>query len=293
MKLILHINDYNWAITPDRFGPTLAEIAMATEEAGFDRIGVADHLWQAPQAGGPEVPELECYAALVFLAAHTRRVGLLAVVTGAHFRYPGLLAKTVTTLDVLSGGRAWLGIGAGHYEEEARGLGIPFPPLAERFERLEETLQICLRMWSGDRGDERPITTKHYALERPLNLPQSLSRPHPPILIGGDGEQKTLRLVARYADACSLRPTPELPKKLTILRQHCEAEGRDYDAIEKTCAWRFDVGEDGARAGELIQQLRWLAGMGVQTVIGAVPHVERIRPLEVIGREVIPAMADL
>ena len=148
-------------------------------------------------------------------------------------------------------------------------------------------------MWSGERGDERPFTTKHYTLERPLNLPQSLSRPHPPILIGGDGEQKTLRLVARYADACSLRPTPEIPKKLAILRQHCEAEGRDYDAIEKTCAWRFDAGEDGAKAGELIEQLRWLAGMGVQTVIGAVPHIEQIRPLEVIGREVIPAVADL
>ena len=149
-------------------------------------------------------------------------------------------------------------------------------------------------MWSGRARRRASIHNgKHYTLERPLNLPQSLSRPHPPILIGGDGEQKTLRLVARYADACSLRPTPEIPKKLAILRQHCEAEGRDYDTIEKTCAWRFDAGEDGAKAGELIEQLRWLAGMGVQTVIGAVPHIEQIRPLEVIGREVIPAVADL
>src|SRR5262249_2787067 len=155
-----------------------------------------------------------------------------------------------------------LGIGAGHYEGEASGLGIPFPPLAERFERLEETLQICLRMWSGTQGDERPFAGKHYQLARPLNLPQSLSRPYPPILIGGDGEQKTLRLVARYANACSLRPTPEIPRKLEVLRQYCEAEGRDYDAIEKTCAFRFDVGEDGAKVGELIGQLRWLAGMG-------------------------------
>jgi F420-dependent oxidoreductase-like protein len=293
VKLVLHINDFSWPVTTDRLGPTLAEIARTAEGVGFDRIGVADHLWQAPQAGGPEIPELECYATLVFLAAHTRRVELMAVVTGVHFRYPGLLAKTVTTLDVLSGGRAWLGIGSGHYEDEARGLGIPFPPLAERFEELEETLQICLRMWSGARGDERPYAGKHYSLERPLNLPQSLSRPHPPILIGGDGEQKTLRLVARYADACSLRPTPEIPRKLAILRQHCEAEGRDYDAIEKTCVFRFDVGEDGARTGELIGQLRWLAGMGIQTVIGAIPRVDQIRPLEVIGREVIPAVADL
>jgi F420-dependent oxidoreductase-like protein len=293
VKLILHINDYSWPVATDRLGPTLAEIARAAEGAGFDRIGVADHLWQAPQAGGPEVAELECYATLVFLAAHTRRAELMAVVTGVHFRHPGLLAKMVTTLDVLSGGRAWLGIGAGHYEAEARGLGIPYPPLAERFERLEETLQICLRMWSGDRGDERPFVGKHYQLDRPLNLPQSLRAPHPPILIGGDGEQKTLRLVARYADACSLRPSPEIPRKLEILRRHCETEGRDYDAIEKTCAFRFDVGEDSSKAGELIGQLRWLAGMGIQTVVGAVPRVDRITPLEVIGREVIPAVADL
>jgi F420-dependent oxidoreductase-like protein len=293
VKLVLHINDYSWPVTSDRLGPTLAEIAQVAEGTGFNGIGVADHLWQAPQAGGPEIAELECYATLVFLAAHTRRAELMAVVTGVHFRHPGLLAKIVTTLDVLSGGRAWLGIGAGHYEDEACGLGIPFPPLAERFERLEETLQICLRMWSGERGDERPFAGKHYRLERPLNLPQSLRRPHPPILIGGDGEQKTLRLVARYADACSLRPTPEIPRKLEILRRHCETEQRDYDAIEKTCAFRFDVGEGGSKTSELIGQLRWLAGMGIQTVIGAVPRVDRITPLEVIGREVIPAVADL
>ncbi len=254
---------------------------------------MADHVWQAPQAGGPEVPELECYTTMAFLAAHTSRAELMAVVTGVHFRNPGLLAKMVTTLDVLSGGRMWLGIGAGHYEEEARGLGIPFPPLAERFDWLEETLQICLRMWSGERGDERPFEGKYFHLERPLNLPQSLRRPHPPILIAGEGAQKTLRLVARYADACSLRPGPLIPEKLAILRQYCEAEGRNYDAIEKTCAFRFDVGEDGARAGELIGQLRWLAGMGVQTVIGAIPNVEQIRPIELVGRTVIPAIADL
>ena len=293
MKLILHLNDFTWQVAPNQYGSTLAEIAWAAEAAGFERIGVADHVWQAPQAGGPEVPELECYTTMAFLAAHTSRAELMAVVTGVHFRNPGLLAKMVTTLDVLSGGRMWLGIGAGHYEEEARGLGIPFPPLAERFDWLDETLQICLRMWSGERGDERPFEGKYFHLERPLNLPQSLRRPHPPILIAGEGAQKTLRLVARYADACSLRPGPQIPEKLAILRQYCEAEGRDYDAIEKTCAFRFDVGADGARAGELIGQLRWLAGMGVQTVIGAIPNVEQIRPIELVGRTVIPAIADL
>jgi F420-dependent oxidoreductase-like protein len=293
VKLILHLNDFTWQVAPNQYGSTLAEIAWAAEAARFERIGVADHVWQAPQAGGPEVPELECYTTMAFLAAHTSRAELMAVVTGVHFRNPGLLAKMVTTLDVLSGGRMWLGIGAGHYEEEARGLGIPFPPLAERFDWLDETLQICLRMWSGERGDERPFEGKYFHLERPLNLPQSLRRPHPPILTAGEGAQKTLRLVARYADACSLRPGPQIPEKLAILRQYCEAEGRDYDAIEKTCAFRFDVGADGARAGELIGQLRWLAGMGVQTVIGAIPNVEQIRPIELVGRTVIPAIADL
>jgi F420-dependent oxidoreductase-like protein len=236
---------------------------------------------------------LESYTFLAFRVAHTSRIKLMTIVTGTPYRHPGILAKTVTTLDVLSGGRAWLGIGAGDYAEEARGLGIPSPPLKERFEMLEETLQICLRMWSGERGDEDPFEGRHYRLERPLNLPQSLTRPHPPILIGGDGEQKTLRLVARYADACSLRPKPELPEKLVVLRRHCEAEGRDYDAIEKTCVFAFDVGEDGSRAGELIERLRWLAGKGIQTVIGRVEHVERITPLEVIDQEVIPAIAEL
>src|SRR5260221_11487635 len=153
-------------------------------------------------------------------------------------------------LDVLSGGRAWLGIGAGDYEEEARGSGLPFPPLKERYERLEEMLQICLRMWQGEQGDERPFEGRHYRIESPLNLPQSLTRPRPPILIAGSGEQKTLRLVARYADACNLRPGPQIPKKLEVLRQNWEAEGMDYDAFAKTSAFAFDLGEDVSRASE-------------------------------------------
>jgi F420-dependent oxidoreductase-like protein len=293
MKLGLQINNFSWPVGPARFAATLAEIAQTAEDCRFDSIGVADHLWQHPIMGGPESEELECYTTLAFMAANTSRIKLMAMVTGVHFRYPGILAKTVTTLDVLSGGRAWLGIGAGHYEEEAHGLGIPFPALKERFEMLEETVQICLRMWSGEHGDERPFEGRHYRLERPLNLPQSLTRPHPPIMIAGDGERKTLRLVARYADACSLRPIPEIPRKLDILREHCEAEGRDYERIEKTCAFAFDVGENGEKVGELIGRLRWLADMGIETVIGFVPQVHRIKPLEVIGQEVIPAVADL
>jgi F420-dependent oxidoreductase-like protein len=293
MKLGLQLNSFDWDGGPERFGRTLADIARSAEEAGFDCIAVADHVWQHPIMGGPEANEPECYTTLAFLAANTQRVKLTAMVSGVHFRYPAMLAKTVTTIDVLSGGRAWLGIGSGHYEEEATGLGIPYPPQKERFEMLEEAVQICLRMWSGERGDERPFEGIHYRLERPLNVPQSLTRLHPPIMIAGDGEKKTLLLVARYADACSLRPSPEIPRKLDVLRRHCEAEGRDYDSIEKTCAFAFDVGENGEKVGEVIGGLRWLAGMGIETVIGFVPGVDRITPLEVIGREVIPAVADL
>ena len=292
MKLGLQLNSFDWTGGPTRFAATLVEIARAVEEAGFDRMGVADHLWQHPIMGGPVANEPECYTILSFVAANTERVNLTAMVSGVHFRHPAVLVKAVTTLDVLSGGRAALGIGSGHYEEEARGLGIPFPPQRERFGMLEEAVQIALRMWSGESGDERPFEGKHYHLGRPLNLPQSLTRPHPPIMIAGDGEQKTLRLVARYANACSLRPRLEIPKKLDVLRRHCETEGRDYDEIEKTCAFAFDVGEGGEKAGELIEQLRWLSGMGVETVIGVVPNVDRITPLEIIGREVVPAVAD-
>src|SRR5258708_1021836 len=276
-----------------QLGPTLVKIAQAAEAWGFDRISVMDHVWQSHYLGGPEREVPSCYLTLTYLAAHTSRIKLLALATASPYWHPILLAKTVTTLDVLSGGRAWLGIGAGDYEEEAVGSGLPFPPLKERYERLEEMLQICLRMWQGEKGDERPFEGKYYHIERPFNLPQSLTRPHPPILIAGSGEQRTLRLVARYADACNLQPGPQIPQKLEVLRKHCEAEARDYNPIEKTPPFAFDVGEDGSKVGELISQLRWLAGMGIQTVLGVVPHVYRIEPLEVIGREVIPAVADL
>lgn len=290
MKLGLHLYDFSWPGGASQLGPTLVQIAQVAEAAGFDRISTVDHIWQSHYLGGPERDVPSCYPTLTFLAAHTSRMKLLALATASPYWHPVLLARTVTTLDVLSGGRAWLSIGAGDYEEEARGSGLPFPPLQERYERLEEMLQICLRMWQGD---QYPYEGKHYHIERPFNLPQSLSRPHPPILIAGSGERKTLRLVARYADACNLRPGPEISKKLEVLRQHCEAEGRDYDAIEKTCAFAFDVGEDGSKVGELIGQLRWLAGMGIQTVLGVVPQIYQITPLEIIGREVIPAVADL
>ena len=186
-----------------------------------------------------------------------------------------------------------LGIGAGDYAEEAQGLGLPYPPTGERFELLEETVQACLRMWAGEQGDERPFYGEHVRMERPLNVPQSLTRPHPPILIAGSGERRTLPLVARYADACNVSPTPELPRKLELLRRLCDEAGRDYGAIEKTVPFAFDVGDDGSKVPELVGQLRRLADMGVETALGWVVGVDRIRPIEVMAREVVPAAAEL
>src|SRR5919204_3018377 len=293
MKLGLQIPDFTWPSGPAGLGRDLATIAETADGVGFEFVGVMDHLFQIRSIGAPDREMLEAYTTLGYVAAHTKRAKLLTIVTGAVYRHPGMLAKQVTALDVLSGGRAWLGIGAAWNEAEARGLGIPFPPIAERFERLEETLQICLSMWEGKRGSEMPFNGKHFQLERPLNSPQSLSRPHPPILIGGMGEKKTLRLVAQYADATNMFPTPELPRKLEVLREHCRAIGRNYDEIEKTCMFGFDVGDNGEKLGKVIGGLRWLAGMGIQTVIGSVPHVDRIKPLEIIGEKLIPAVADV
>jgi F420-dependent oxidoreductase-like protein len=288
MKIGLQIPDFTWPGGPATLGADLARVASSAEAAGFDSISVMDHFFQIEMVGAADQEMLECYTTLAFLAAHTHRVKLMGMVTGTPYRHPGVLAKTVTTLDVLSGGRAWLGIGAGWFEAEARGLGIPFPALGERFERLEETLRICLQMWAGD---QTPFRGKHYQLDRLLNVPSSLQRPHPPILIGGSGERKTLRLVARYGDACNLFPSPDMPRKLEVLREHCRAEGRDYDSIEKTCIFQFDLGPDGGGAENLIEQLRSFAGMGIQTVIGSVKNVASIAPLEAMGRLVIPAAA--
>jgi F420-dependent oxidoreductase-like protein len=288
VKLGIQIPDFTWAGGPEQLGATLATVARTADDAGFEHIMVMDHFFQIKSVGPSEHEMLEAYTTLGFLAAHTSRARLGTLVTGAIYRYPGILAKIITTLDVLSGGRAWLGIGAGWNEEESRGLGIPFPPVAERFEQLEETLQICLQMWAGD---ESPYHGKHFHLERPLNSPQALTKPHPPIMIGGGGEKKTLRLVAKYAQACNLFGGPELGHKLDVLREHCEREGRDYDEIEKTAYFQFDVGEKGEKTAETIDALGRLSEQGIQTAIGGVVGVSSITPLEVIGNEVIPAVA--
>jgi F420-dependent oxidoreductase-like protein len=287
MKVGLHIADFTWEGGPSALRSRLGQVARGAEDAGVDRLSVMDHVWQIGPLGPPEHEMLEAYTALGFLAGVTERAKLLAVVTAVVYRDPGLLAKEVTTLDVLSGGRAMLGIGAAWNEQEARGLGLSFPPLAERFERLEEALRICQQMWSDDDG---PFEGKHYHLARTLNSPQPLARPHPPILIGGGGERKTLRLVARYADACNLFDTPDLAHKLDVLRQHCAAEGRDYDTIEKTVQVRFDLGENGERAERTIEHLHELAELGFEVAHGTLARVGTLRPLDLMAERVIPAV---
>jgi F420-dependent oxidoreductase-like protein len=286
MKVGLQIPDFSTPRGPESLGKELANVARTADNAGFEYIAVMDHFFQIPAVGAAEKEMLEAYTTLGYLAACTSRAMLVTLMTGAFYREPGILGKIVTTLDVLSDGRAWLGIGAGWNEEESRGLGIRFPPLGERFERLEETLQICLQMW---RGDEKPYEGRHYSLERPLNSPQPLSRPHPPIMIGGGGEKKTLRLVAQYADACNLFAGQDEVRKLDILRQHCEAVGRDYDTIYKTAYYVFDPSRGTQR---IVDELGTLAEAGFAATIGAVANVWDIRPLEIIGSEVIPRVAD-
>ena len=293
MKLGLHMPVMTWDGGPQRMRATLGEIAATAEAAGLDAIDVADHVWQHPIMGGPVLPQLEAYTTLGFLAARTERVRLMALATAVSYRAPGLLAKIVTTLDVLSGGRAMLGLGAGDYEEEAEGLGLPFGPMKDRFDLLEDTLEICLRMWSGEHGDDQPFAGHQARMGRALNVPQAIARPHPPILIAGTGEKRTLPLVARYAQACNLKPGPEIPRQLELLRRLCLEQGTDYDAIEKTAPFGFDVGERGEKVPELLGQLRWLSSMGIETVLGWVVGVDRTTPLEVMGRDVIPAVAEL
>jgi len=282
----LHIPDFTWAGGPSALPQRLGEIAATAEQGGFDRVSVMDHLWQIEHIGPPEHDMLEAYTTLGYIAARTERVKLLAVVTAVIYREPGLLAKAVSTLDVLSGGRAMLGIGAAWFEGEARGLGLPFPPLAERFERLEEALQICLQMWSDDDG---PYAGEHYQLARTLNSPQPSTRPR--ILIGGAGEKKTLRLVARYADACNLFDSPDLAHKLDVLREHCQREGRNYDDIEKTVQTRFDLGVQGERVDQTVDHLHELAALGFTVAHGTVTDVGSIHPLELMAERVMPALA--
>ncbi len=293
MKLGLQIPYFTWDGGESVLGPRLAEISRTAESAGYDSIWVMDHYFQIPMMGKVEENMLEAYTTLGYIAAHTTRVGVGTLITGVTYRHHGILIKQVTTLDVLSGGRAWLGIGAAWFEREHIGLGVPFPPLKERFERLEEAIQIGNQMWSDD--NDGPFQGKYYQLAETLNLPQSISRPRPRLMIGGGGEKKTLRFVARYADACNFPgfDVASVRHKLDVLRQHCEAEGRNYDEILKTATVWSDVGPNREQAGQLVETLGRLAECGVQMALGRLVGVEDIKPLEAIGKDVIPQIVNL
>ncbi|MER7547665.1 LLM class F420-dependent oxidoreductase [Spirillospora sp. NPDC127506] len=261
MRIGLQVPSYTFPGGPERIGPEFGRIAREADQGGLHSLWVMDHFFQIAMVGPPDEPMLEAYTALAYAAGLTERITLGTMVTGVTYRHPGILVKTVTTLDVLSGGRAWLGIGAAWNEEESRGLGVRFPPTAERFERLEETLRIAHQMW---RGDESAFEGEHYTLERPLNSPPALRAPHPPVLIGGGGEKKTLRFVAKYGDACNLFDGDELPHKLDVLREHCEREGRDYAEIEKTSLALFS---GTPSVDEAVDKVGRLAERGIDHVI--------------------------
>ena len=270
MKLGVQVSDFTWPDAPRSIGPTFARIARDADQVGLSSLWVMDHFFQIGVNGPPEHEMLEGYAALAFAAGVTERITLGTLVTGVTYRHPGILVKTVTTLDVLSGGRAWLGIGAAWNEWEHRGLGVPFASTRERFERLEETLQIAQQMWAGD---ERPFEARHYHLERPLNSPAALSTPHPRILVGGIGEKKTLRLVAQYADACNVfdMGPDKVQAKFDVIRRHCEAVGRDYDDIEKTVLSRVDFGVESDES--IVDRVGRLRDIGTEHVIFGVARV--------------------
>ncbi|MGH2759942.1 MAG: LLM class F420-dependent oxidoreductase [Actinomycetota bacterium] len=280
----LQIPWFSWRGSPDNDGQVLADVARTAEEAGFHSLWVMDHFFQLPGIGHAEMDMLESYTTLGYLAGVTERITLGPLVTGVTYRNPGVLAKQVTTLDVLSGGRAWYAIGAAWFEREHVGLGVTFPSMRERFERLEEVVQIALQMWSEDNG---PYKGKHYTLEETICSPQPLRSPHPPIMIGGGGERKTLRLVAQYGDACNVSGSPdEVRHKFDVLARHCEDVGRDYDEIERTVMTITPPGDAA------IEPAKALIDAGAQHVIFTGLPVHRLEVLSAFGTDVFPALDD-
>jgi F420-dependent oxidoreductase-like protein len=287
VKIGLHYWDFSKPGDPSLITPTLTDTARIAEQAGFDGFTVMDHYFQMDRMAPGEDPMLEAYTTLGYLAGVTERMTLGVLVTGVMYRYPGLLAKIVTTLDVLSGGRAQLGIGASWYEREQHGLGVPVVPVGERFERLEETLQICLQMWSDNNG---PYKGTHYQLAETPNSPAPAQRPHPPIMIGGGGEKKTLLLVARYADSCNVFGTSaeDVQHKFDVLRRHCETEGRDYDRIQKTVCMITPV-DDTER---FLADARTFAGLGASEIM-VMPDRNPTEFAELIAERYLPAVKSL
>jgi F420-dependent oxidoreductase-like protein len=289
VKIGLQISSFTWPGGDAEIGATLARIAETADGVGFDSMWVMDHFYQIRGVGKPEEPMLEGWSALAFMAAHSKKATLGLMVGGIHYRQAALWAKAATTLDVLSGGRSYLGIGAAWNEEESRGLGFPMPPLGIRFEMLEETLQYVHSMWEGERGSGKPFDGQHYQAEQLLNSPQVLSRPHPKILIGGGGEQKTLRLVAKYADACNVFGGPDqLAHKYAVLRERCAEVGRPFDEIERTNLSSVDMAAQSP--AEIIDRFEALAEVGVQHVIFGLRDVSDVSNIEKFGRDVLPAV---
>ena len=287
MKIGLQISSFTWPGGADAIGPTLARITETADAIGFNSLWVMDHFYQIRGVGQPQEPMLEGWSALGFMAAHSKRATLGLMVGGIHYRQAALWAKTATTLDVLSGGRAVFGIGAAWNEEESRGLGFPMPPLGVRFEMLDETLRICLEMWQGERGSEAAFDGAHYQAARLLNSPQAISKPHPRILIGGGGEQKTLRLVAKYADGCNIFGGPDqLTHKFAVLRERCAEIGRPFAEIERTNLQSVDLTRDSV--AQIVDRFGTLAEVGVQHVIFSVRGLADPSILETIGRDLVP-----
>jgi F420-dependent oxidoreductase-like protein len=297
MKLGLQIYSFTWPGGPEAIGPTLARAVRTADDVGFDSIWIMDHFWQIGGPGSELQPMLEGWTTLGFMAAHSERVRLGLLVGGVHYRNPGLWVKAATTLDVLSGGRAWLGLGAGWNQAESEGLGFPFPPLGERFEQLEDALQVAHGMWQGERGSEEDFHGRQFHAGRLLNVPQSISRPRVPIMIGGGGEKKTLRLVAQYADASNLFGGPaDLLPKYAILAEHCEAVGRDFTEIERSNLQPVTLSEKNAwgaspeSADQLVERFGRLAEAGVQHVIISTADAHDAAALELLGRDVLPQL---
>jgi F420-dependent oxidoreductase-like protein len=295
MRLGVHLVNFSLPGGPASIGPTLAATARAAEEAGLDNVSLMDHYFQLDFLSNAEQPMLEGYTTLGFLAAHTSSVELQLLMTGATYRHPGLLGKIVSTLDVLSGGRAALGIGAAWYEREHLALGVPFPPLAERFERLEETLQIVRQMWSVEDG---PFEGKHFQLAETINSPQPLRQPHPPIMVGGGGERKTLRLVAKYADACNVfagrgAGPEQVAHKFAVLREWCEREGRPYDEIRRTVLYNGPILQDPTGAAAFVEEMRALADVGVDEVHVMPLQGDPVAFVRSVGRHVVPRLSQL
>ena len=296
MRIGLHVVNFGFPGGAGSIAPVLAQIGDAVEQAGIDNLSLMDHYLQIPAVSNdPYAPMLEGYTALGFLAAHTRTAELQLLVSGVTYRYPGLLAKIVSTLDVLSGGRAMLGIGAAWYEREHVAYGAPFPPLRERFELLEETLQIAHQMWDDDDG---PFHGRHYQLTETICMPRPLQQPHPPIMIGGSGERKTLRLVAKYGNACNLFAGPwggpdHTRAKLDVLAGHCRREGTDYDRIRKSVLWTGPLRPDAAGGLAFVEEMTRYAAVGIDEVHVMPPADDPVAFVTGLGQHVVPALASV